>query len=450
MSRRLPDLILRTQSDERLLTLAGTGHESAFAVLVERYRRPLVAHARPIVGDARAEDAVQDGLTRTWQALQDGAEIQNVRAWLYRVVHNAALDARRARGYGDGELTDTLPSQADTAATVIEQAETKAMLGALAALPAAQRDAMLMTAVEGRSGEETARMLGVSEGAVHQLVHRARTGLRSGLSAITPWPLVVWAASGGGASAVEAGGAGLFGVTAVKLSIVLAASGAAAGGVTLAAKHGSDNQVSGHAAAADQTATPTRPGTPETSATRGTTSRNAPRDQSQATGSDRGHESPDDRQDDRQHEDSAPAHDDRRSGDGGSGDDRESPTLEATRDTGGSGTSGRTPAPLGSDDHGSSSGGGSSGEGAPSAPEDRSSGSGSSGSGSGSSGTDTTEHVSDASGSGSSGSGSSGSGSSGSDSSGSGSSGGQDDTSHGGSGKTRSVTTTPSDDEPAS
>lgn len=440
MSRRLPDLILRTQSDERLLALVRAGHESAFAVLVERYRRPLLAHARPIVGEARAEDAVQDGLTRTWQSIQDGAEIQNVRAWLYRVVHNAALDARRARGFSDGELADTLPGQADTAATVITQAETREMLGALAALPDAQRDAMLMTAVEGRSGEETARMLGVSEGAVHQLVHRARNGLRSGLSAVTPWPLVTWAASGGGASAVEAGGAGVFGMTAVKLSVVLAAGGAAAGGATVAVKHGRSNSP-----AANQTTSAGSPGPgPVGTAAVPGTALSVTRSRPASTSQDRSRDGQEDRDGStRPGEDSVAEQRDRGSSDGdrtgNDGEKRDAPRKESSRDSSRDETSGRRSTPAVSDDHPSSSRSGSSGERVPSAKDEASSGSGSSGSGSDSSGSGSSGS-SDSSGSGSSGSGS--------DSSGSGSSGSSDDGDHGGSGKIRSVTTTPSDDSP--
>jgi hypothetical protein len=46
--------LLRTQSDERLIALARAGHERAFEAIVERYRRPLLRHARRLVSEARA------------------------------------------------------------------------------------------------------------------------------------------------------------------------------------------------------------------------------------------------------------------------------------------------------------------------------------------------------------------------------------------------------------
>ena len=59
-------------------------------------------------------------------------------------------------------------------------------LTGLAALPERQREALLRIAVEGRTQEEVARELGVTEGAVRQLVHRARLTLRAAATAVDP------------------------------------------------------------------------------------------------------------------------------------------------------------------------------------------------------------------------------------------------------------------------
>jgi hypothetical protein len=49
-------LLLRTQSDRRLVTLAADGHDRAFEVIVERYRRPLQRYLRRLLSEALAED----------------------------------------------------------------------------------------------------------------------------------------------------------------------------------------------------------------------------------------------------------------------------------------------------------------------------------------------------------------------------------------------------------
>jgi RNA polymerase sigma factor (sigma-70 family) len=100
--------LLRTQSDDRLVALAGAGHERAFEAIVERYRRLLLRAARRVLPESRAEDALQQALIAAWSALQRGDEVRDLRAWLYRIVHNTALNALRGSGYDYDELEDTL------------------------------------------------------------------------------------------------------------------------------------------------------------------------------------------------------------------------------------------------------------------------------------------------------------------------------------------------------
>jgi hypothetical protein len=67
-------------------------------------------------------------------------------------------------------------------------------LSDVAALPPMQREAMLMSAVDGRSHEEVADALGITHGAVRGLLYRARSTLRDAAAALIPQPLVSWAA----------------------------------------------------------------------------------------------------------------------------------------------------------------------------------------------------------------------------------------------------------------
>src|SRR3954449_11551150 len=188
--------LLRAQTDERLVELARAGHERAFEAIVERYRRPLLRGARRVLPEARAEDALQQALIAAWTALQRGDEVRDLRAWLYRVVHNTALNQLRVSGYHYAELEDALRI-ADAGDDELERrAVVRQTLASLAALPERQREALLRTSVSGYSQEEVARDLGISEGAIRQLVHRARVSMRTAATALTPAPLVTAAASG--------------------------------------------------------------------------------------------------------------------------------------------------------------------------------------------------------------------------------------------------------------
>ena len=101
--------LLRTQTDDRLVKLARDGHERAFEAIVHRYRRPLLATARRIAGDARAEDALQQALLSAWTALLRGDDVHDLRPWLFRVVHNTALNTLRSAGPELDELGEAVP-----------------------------------------------------------------------------------------------------------------------------------------------------------------------------------------------------------------------------------------------------------------------------------------------------------------------------------------------------
>ena len=157
--------LLRTQSDERLVALAAGGHERAFEAIVERYRRALLRYARRYLSDARAEDAVQQALVAAWTALRRGDEVHELRPWLHRIVHNMSLNALRVAGYDYDELRETLEGDGGPAEAAEHRAVVRGTLAGLAALPERQRDALLQIAVEGRSQDEVAAELGLTQNA---------------------------------------------------------------------------------------------------------------------------------------------------------------------------------------------------------------------------------------------------------------------------------------------
>ncbi|MBX5441268.1 MAG: sigma-70 family RNA polymerase sigma factor, partial [Solirubrobacteraceae bacterium] len=195
--------LLRLQSDARLTELARAGHEPAFAAIVDRYRPALLGYCTRILGPERAEDAVQQALAGAHQAMTSGDERPlQLRPWLYRIAHNAALNVLRARrdeaALGDAEIAGgRAPDEA-----LAQRERLEEILAAIATLPPAQRDALLLRELEGRSHEEIADALGVSRGAARAVVFRARAAVRAACTALTPSPLLLrvaeLAAAGGG------------------------------------------------------------------------------------------------------------------------------------------------------------------------------------------------------------------------------------------------------------
>ena len=227
MSPGIPTRLLATQSDERLLALVREGHERAFEALVHRYRKPLLGYCRRLrLSDARAEEIVQLALLKTWIALREGAEVRELKAWLYRVVHNTAVNALRDSAH-DGEscadpasvLEAHPPCQPAEDSPLDRRLAMREALAEVAALPPLQREVIVRTAVAGHSHEQVASDLGITNGAVRGLLYRARTTLRTAITVLTPPQLFGWLAgrSDQGSPAPErlaelAGGGGAVGI----------------------------------------------------------------------------------------------------------------------------------------------------------------------------------------------------------------------------------------------
>ena len=80
MSPWLSYLFLRSQSDERLVGFLRRD-ERAFAMIVERYRPELLALARRLNSDGRAEDVLQQAFLSAFTAIRSGTEVRHVRGW---------------------------------------------------------------------------------------------------------------------------------------------------------------------------------------------------------------------------------------------------------------------------------------------------------------------------------------------------------------------------------
>jgi RNA polymerase sigma factor (sigma-70 family) len=229
--------VLSTQSDERLVDLVRAGSDPAFEAIVERYRRALMRYVSRLLPPERAEDVVQQAFVKAYEAMHRDAADLNLRPWLYRIAHNGALNALRDRALGHAELDDRIdgverPDQAFERATGLRE-----LVVAVQALPERQRSAILLRELEGRSYDEIALALGVTDGAVRQLLNRARNSLRSAAAAVTPMPLLTRLAAGDSTEPVTARVAELVGAgsgaLAMKLCATALVTGAVVGGAAV-------------------------------------------------------------------------------------------------------------------------------------------------------------------------------------------------------------------------
>lgn len=140
-------------------------------------------HARLLTGDAaRADDLLQDTLERAarkaalWQPPAGHDPGGALRAWLLTLMHHIHLNQRRDER---AHLMEPYTGEQDPLHEPVRQLHTRLDLErALALLPLAGREVLLLVCVEELSYEATAQVLGVPVGTVMSRLSRARERLR--------------------------------------------------------------------------------------------------------------------------------------------------------------------------------------------------------------------------------------------------------------------------------
>jgi RNA polymerase sigma factor (sigma-70 family) len=223
---RLGDALLRTQPDERLVAMARNGLAAPFDEIVRRHRPALLAYAGSLAPPSRAEDVVQDSLLKAYAALRDGAEPEMLRAWLFRIVRNTAIDEQRGLRPHE-QLDENYDGVEQPPQAVNRREQLASLVAAIRDLPPTQREAIVKRELEGRGHDEIGRVLALSPGAVRQLIYRARFALRQASGALVPAILLRTATLPGADEA--AGGLGMAGAVKLGLATVVATGTIAAG-----------------------------------------------------------------------------------------------------------------------------------------------------------------------------------------------------------------------------
>jgi RNA polymerase sigma factor (sigma-70 family) len=156
------------------------------------HRSELLAHANRVLKDsAKAEEITQDSLIKFMLAAPELESQEHALSYLHRTIENLCIDYFRLEGRRPNLVViDDAQAEVEAAwqvsgdhSEVLTQAEDAAIIRqALALLSPAERAALVMWEMEGRSTSEIAAELGIKESAVRHTVSRARTSLRRVLS----------------------------------------------------------------------------------------------------------------------------------------------------------------------------------------------------------------------------------------------------------------------------
>lgn len=170
-------------SDGELAALALAGRQTAYSELMRRYREPIYRLVRGYVIDAdEALDVTQECFVSAFSALRRYDAARPFKIWVSRIAVNKCHDWARKRKVRRLfafalPLADSGAVAADavSAETALgDRQELAAVTAAIAKLPAALKDALVLRTVEGLSQAEAAQVLRVSEKAVETRLYRAR------------------------------------------------------------------------------------------------------------------------------------------------------------------------------------------------------------------------------------------------------------------------------------
>ena len=163
-----------------------------FSSFYTKNRSELITHANRIMKDkTKAEEITQEAIVKFMLAAPELESDQHALSYLHRTIENLCIDIFRAENRRPNLVAlDDASAEVESAwqvtgdhSLVISQAEDAAIIRqALSLLSPAERAALVMWEVEGRSTAEIAKELGIKESAVRHTVSRARASLRKVLS----------------------------------------------------------------------------------------------------------------------------------------------------------------------------------------------------------------------------------------------------------------------------
>ena len=156
------------------------------------HRSELIAHASRILKDrAKAEEVIQDALIKVMLAAPELESTDHALGYMHRTIENLCIDVFRMEGRrpnlvllddNSAELESTWIDNKDHVDVIAAADDAAIVRQALAMLSPAERAALVMWEMEGRSTKEIAAELGIKESAVRHTLSRARASLRKVMS----------------------------------------------------------------------------------------------------------------------------------------------------------------------------------------------------------------------------------------------------------------------------
>ncbi len=173
---------------------ARDGDKEAFECLFKSFYASLCFYACHLTHDSfLAEEIVQDVFTKLWKDRENIRIRESIRSYLYKSVHNTAINALISKRTNKNSVHQTLPSEEwlklvenyEANAFLIEFIEAedteKIIKKVIENLPAQCKEVFILNRFENKSVEEIANQLGISVNTVRTHIYRALEKIRAEL-----------------------------------------------------------------------------------------------------------------------------------------------------------------------------------------------------------------------------------------------------------------------------
>lgn len=161
----------------------GSCDRETIAAAAGALRRDLHRYAARMLGSViDGEDVVQDTIERALRPEVQAPDPARLRAWLFRIAHNRAIEVirqREVRAADPLEAALAEPEADDPEGEVLRRELVDAAVSCFAQLPVPQRGALILKDVLGEPLAEIAELLGTSVDAVKAHLSRGRARLRA-------------------------------------------------------------------------------------------------------------------------------------------------------------------------------------------------------------------------------------------------------------------------------